>query len=108
MDNWKLVRKLAIIFGIVSIVFTVLAAYTNYELNHLLYMPTAPASLFEYNVILAMLPFLFAVILSFLVAFYSSRAAKSAAEKETEAQEKETEKTETQADIENVFKETSS
>ena len=88
MNSWKLLRKVAIIFGIVSIVFTVLSAYINYELNHLLYMPTAPASLFEYNVILAMLPFLFAVILSFLVAFYSSRAANSAAETETQEKEK--------------------
>ena len=37
-----------------------------------------------------MLPFLLAAVLSFLVAAFSSKAAKSAAEKEPEAQEKET------------------
>jgi len=105
MNSWKLLQKVAIIFGIVSIVFTALAGYTNYELNHLLYMPTAPASLFEYNVILAILPFLFAVILSFLVAFYSSRAAKSAAEKETETQEKEKQQEKQPEPEEDVFTE---
>jgi len=121
MNNWKLVKKITIVFGIVSIVFIVLAAITNYELNHILYLSSAPASLFDYSITIAMLPFLFVAVLSFVLAFLSSRAAKSETE-ETEAQEKEAkeqaeaeaqaeaevsaQETETEPDAEDVFKET--
>jgi len=80
MPNWKLIKNLALAFGIVSVVFTVSAAVTNYELNKLLYQSEAPASLFEYNITIAISPFLLVAVLSFLVAALSSRAAKSASE----------------------------
>src|SRR5208283_3501589 len=106
MNNWRLIKILAIVSGIVCIVFTVLAAYVSYKLNHTLYTSLAPASLFDYSILAALLPFLFAAILSFIVAGFSARAAKSEVEKEPEVQEKETQKPETQPGVEDVFKET--
>jgi len=88
MNNWKIINKFAVVFGIIFTVFTVLAAVINYELNKVLYVPGTPASLFEYNVLTAMLPFLLAAVLSFVVAALGSQAAKSAQEKETETQPK--------------------
>ena len=104
MNSWKLVKKIAIVFGIVFIVFTVLAAVINYELSKVLYEAAAPASLFTYSVLTAMLPFLVAAVFSFVVAALSSQAAKSADEKETEAQEKKIQETETQPEPEDLFK----
>jgi len=106
MDNWKIISKIAWASGIVFIVFTVLAAVLNYELSKVLYEAAAPASLFTYTYLTAMLPFLVAVVLSFVVAVFSSQAAKSAGEKEPEAQEKPTHEAETQPDVEDIFKET--
>jgi large-conductance mechanosensitive channel len=88
----------------------VLAAVFNYELNKVLYTSAAPASLFEYSVLVAILPFLLAAILSFVVAVLGSQAAKAADEKEPEMQEKkmaepEMQNAETQ-ETEDVFKET--
>ena len=94
--------------GIVFAVFTVLAAVFSYQLNKVLYTSSAPASLFVYSVLVAMLPFLLAAVISFVVAFVISSAAKSEDEEEPEAEEKKTEVTggKTESDIEDVFKET--
>ena len=106
MSNWGIISKIAWVSGIIFMVFTVLAAVINYELDKVLYLSTAPASLIDYSLLAAMLPFLVAAVLSFVVAAYSSQGAKSADEKEPEAQEKKTQETETQPDVEDVFKET--
>jgi TRAP-type C4-dicarboxylate transport system permease small subunit len=87
MNNWKIINKFAVVFGIIFIVFTVLSALMNYELNKVLYAPGVPASLFYYNMIVAMLPFLLAAVLSFVVAALGSQATKSAAEKEKQESE---------------------
>ena len=65
--------------GIVSIVFVALASYINYQTIKLLY-PGAPMNFVEYNIVGTMLPFLFAVVISFLVAAYSLQASKPATE----------------------------
>ena len=52
-----------------------------------MYTSDAPASLFIYNVLIAMLPFLLAAVISFLVFALSSQEEKSANAKETETQE---------------------
>ena len=100
MNNWRIINKIAFVFGIVFIVFTALAAVINYEFSKVLYESAAPASLFTYTILIAMLPFLVAAVLSFTVYALSSHAAKSEAEKETETQEKET-----QPEPEDVFTE---
>ena len=58
MNNWRIINKIAMVFGIIFIVFTVLAAVINYELDKVLYESAAPASLFTYSFLTAMLPFL--------------------------------------------------
>ena len=47
MINWKIINKIALVFGIVFIVFTVLAAVINYELDKVLYSSAAPASFID-------------------------------------------------------------
>ncbi|MGA3289422.1 MAG: hypothetical protein ABSD42_04195 [Candidatus Bathyarchaeia archaeon] len=89
MNNWKIINKIAIVSGIVFIVFTVLAGVINYELNKILGQVEAiPTSYIETSILTAMLPFLVAAVLSFATAFLISRAIKSEAEKETETQPK--------------------
>ena len=77
MNNWKIINKIAIVFGIIFAVFTTLAAVFNYEFSKVYYEAGAPASLFTYGYLTAMLPFLAAAVLSFLVAFLISRTIKS-------------------------------
>ena len=100
MNNWKIINKIAFAFGIVFAVFTALSAVFNYEFSKVLYEAGAPASLFTYTFLIAMLPFLAAAVLSFTVYALSLHAAKSEAEQETETQEKET-----QPEPEDVFTE---
>ena len=95
-----MIKKIAVMFGIVFIVFTGLAALINYEFDKVAYSSSIPASFIEYSMFTAMLPFLLAAVLSFVLAALSSREAKSAAEKEPKTQKTETQETE------DVFKET--
>jgi large-conductance mechanosensitive channel len=74
----------------VFIVFAALAGLINYELNHVIYTSAAPASLFEYNILTTMLPFLLAAVISFVLAYVSAQAAKSATNEKTETTEAET------------------
>ena len=98
MVNWKIVNQFAVVFGIIFAVFTVLAGVFNYELSKVLYAEGAPAGIFIYTALIAILPFLLIAVLSFAVAYLGSHAIKSAVEKEeeTEEQEKEIQKTEEQ------------
>ncbi len=106
MVNWRIISKIAFAFGLIFIVFTVLASFINYELDKLQYSSAAPASFIDYSIITAMLPYLVLAVLSFAVYALSSRTTESEAQKEPEAQEKEIQKTETQPEPEDVFTET--
>lgn len=106
MNNWRIINKIALVFGIVFVVFTVLAAVINYELDKLSYSSLAPASFFYYSFITAMLPYLVFAVLSFVVYALTLRTIKSEAETEPEAQEKETQQTEKQPEPEDIFNET--
>jgi len=77
MNNWRIIKKIAFIFGIIFIVFTVLTAAINYELSKARYEGAPPASLFTYNYLTAMLPFLVTAVFSFAVAFLISRKIKT-------------------------------
>ena len=77
MNNARIINKIAFIFGIIFIVFTVLAVVINYELSKARYVGAPPASLFTYSYLTAMLPFLVAAVLSFLAAFLITRTTKS-------------------------------
>ncbi len=62
--------------------FTVLAALLNYAINRVMYTSAAPLELFAYNLIIAMLPFLTAAVVSFVVAALSGQQEKEELEKE--------------------------
>jgi TRAP-type C4-dicarboxylate transport system permease small subunit len=107
MINWKIISKIAMASAIVFAVFMVLAGVITYEIDKLQYTSAAPASFIDYTIIAAMLPFMGFLIASLAVAVLSSQAAKpAAAELEPETQEKATQETETEPDVEDVFKET--
>ena len=77
MNNWKIINKIAIVFGIIFVVFTVLAGVFNYELvRYCMSQPLLRAYL-HIHYLIAMLPFLAAAVLSFTVYALSLHAAKS-------------------------------
>jgi hypothetical protein len=82
----KIINKIAVVFGIVFVVFSVFAGLANYELNQIIYQVSAPVSFIEISIIEAMLPFLLFAVLSFLLAFIVSRAAKPETEKQPKTQ----------------------
>lgn len=76
----------------------------NYDLNKVMYTSAAPATLFEYNLLAAMVPYLAAAVLSFTVAALISRSLRTEAEPEEDLEkEAETEKTEAEAKQEADF-----
>ena len=105
MNNWKIINKIAFFFGIIFAVFTLLAALFNYEFSKVYYEPGAPANLFTFSYLAAMLPFLAAAVLSFTAYAFTRSAAKSEVEQETETPETEMQQTETQPEPEEVFEE---
>ncbi len=72
-------------FGIIFVVFSVFAAIINYELDATLYSSAAPAIFIGLSVLTAMVPFIVAAVLSFAVAFITSKPAK--AEPKTQAEQ---------------------
>ncbi len=102
MNSWKIINKIALIFGLVFIVFTALAGVISYELDKLQYTSSAPAAFIAYTIIVAMLPYLVLAVVSFVVYIFSIDAEKEE-EKQPEMPE---EKTEPEHDVEEVFKET--
>ena len=112
MDNWKIVNRIAFVFGIVLAVFAVVAALTSYELDTALYLPSAPAKLFYISALTAALPFIVGAILSFALQILTSSATIPEAEQEDEerakqeAEEKARREAEEQAEQEIAFEET--
>jgi flagellar basal body-associated protein FliL len=78
----------------VFVVFAVLVGVTNYGYNHVVYTSAAPASLFIYSILIAVLPYLLAAVISFAVFALSSKEQESTTEKEPESQEPKTQETE--------------
>jgi hypothetical protein len=81
-------------FGVIFIVFTVLAGVTNYEYNIVIYSSEAPASLFIYIVLIAILPYLLATVISFVMFALISKEHKTAVEEEPKLKEPETQEIE--------------
>ena len=105
MSNRKIISRIAWASAIVFAVFMALAGVITYEIDKLQYTAEAPASFIHYTIIAAMLPFMGLLIASLVVAVLSLQAAKPATELEPETQEEATEETETEPDVEDVFKE---
>ena len=95
MDTWKIISKIAYVFGIVLAVFAAIEAILTYEYDTVMYLPTTPAKFIEATLLMGMLPFIVAAILSFVVAAYSSHATRQATEikEKTKTQTTETENT---------------
>jgi len=102
MDPWKVITRIANMFGIVFLAFTVLAAVINYEYAKVFYLSTVPVSLIATSCLMAMLPFLAVAVASLLIANIISRTMRDEAEEKAEEQE-ETRKTETQSKEEAEF-----
>jgi hypothetical protein len=89
INNWGIIKKFSLWFGVVFAFFTFLAAVTNYGYNNVIYTSAAPVSLFIYSVLIAILPYLLAAVISFLVFAFSSKELESTVEKELKPQETE-------------------
>ena len=89
INNWGIIKKFSLWFAVVFIAFTVLTGVTNYGYNHVVYTSAAPASLFIYSILIAILPYLLAAVISFMVFAFSSKELESIAEKEVKPQETE-------------------
>ena len=89
INNWGIIKKFSLWFGVVFVAFTVLTGVTNYGYNHVVYTSAAPASLFIYSILIAILPFLLGAVLSFVVFAFSSKELESVAEKEIKPKETE-------------------
>jgi len=72
-----MMNKIAPIFGIVFIVFSVFTGTVNYELNKIQY-PGAPTNFLEVSIVWAMIPYLLLAVLSFVAAYLTSQEKKSA------------------------------
>ena len=79
----KTIKKIALVSGVLSIVFMSIAIVANYQINKMLYQG-APDNFIVYNLVAAMLPFLFVAILSFVIAFSNALKTKPADNKENE------------------------
>jgi len=84
-----MINKVANVFGIVFIVFSISATVINYLIYTTLYTSDAPVLFVIMSILNAVLPFLVCTVLSFAVAFLISRTIKSETEKETEVQKDE-------------------
>jgi len=89
ISNWGIIKKFSLWIGVIFVVFTILTGVTNYGYNHLVYTSAAPASLFVYNILIAILPYLLGAVISFVVFAFSSKELESAAEKKPKPQETE-------------------
>jgi hypothetical protein len=81
MNYWKVVSRIATSFGVAFVIFATISGIITYEQLDIQYGPNIPASILWLNVFMAMLQHLLFAVLSFVVAFFISRAAKRTDEK---------------------------
>jgi flagellar biosynthesis component FlhA len=93
MSNRNIINKIARGFGIVFIVFAVIAAALNYELYSIEYGSSAPASFLQVQAVTSMIIFLLFAALSFIVAWATRQPPQDAPHQEMPSAM--TEKTET-------------
>ena len=82
LNNWKIIGQIASAFGIVFIVFAILSALINFEINNYEYGSAAPAGFIQVVALGSMLVFLLFAALSFVVAWVISRSTKENTAKE--------------------------
>lgn len=81
MKNLKIIGKVAIFFGVVSIIFAVVLAIITYYLIQIT-SSTAPTDYVLFLILSTILPYLFFAVLSLTIAFISRRVGKENLEKE--------------------------
>jgi membrane protein implicated in regulation of membrane protease activity len=81
MNYWKVVSRIATSFGAAFIVFATISGIITYELLIMQYGSSIPVNVLWVNFFNAMLDYLLFAVLSFVVAFFISRAAKRTDEK---------------------------
>ncbi len=85
INNWKIVKKIALGLGVVFAVFAVIVAILNYRLDNLIYNASqVPKEFIPLSIVNAVIPYLVSAVLSFLVSFIVSSATRSIDKKETE------------------------
>jgi membrane protein implicated in regulation of membrane protease activity len=84
MSNWRTISKIAVVFGIVFLIFAAFSAFLTYQDVILKYSPLVPANFIQVSILIAMLPFMLFAVLSFVVAALGSRAAKETTDKENQ------------------------
>ncbi len=72
--------------GIVFIIFAAIVAVLSYEIDLLQYTSAAPVNFIRLSVVASMMPYLVSAVISFVVAFLTANAIKSADEKMMENQ----------------------
>jgi cyanate permease len=81
MKNLKIIGKVAIFFGVASIIFAVVLAIINYYLIQIT-SSTAPTDYVLFLILSTILPYLFFAVLSLIIAFISRRVGKENLENE--------------------------
>jgi large-conductance mechanosensitive channel len=81
MNYWKVVGRIATSFGVAFIVFATVSGVITYEQLDIQYGSSIPVGILWLNVFNAILQYLLFAVLSLLVAFFISRAAKRTDEK---------------------------
>jgi len=82
----KTIQKITLIFGIVFLVFSGLAALITYQIDKLMYSSAAPASFIELGILQSMLPFLAFAAVSFVAMGLIWGQTKPTAETELETE----------------------
>ena len=82
----KLIQKVALIFGVVFVIFAVSAALITYQTDKLEYNPTVPASFIQLTILTSALPYIAYAVVSFITAGIIWQATKPKEEKLPETQ----------------------
>jgi hypothetical protein len=90
MNNWRIVGKIAVVFGIVSVLFAVFSAIIVYNGMNLQPEGYYSAAATQLNIISSMLPYLFYTALSFVVAGLTLRVGKEDAKEKMPSKEQTT------------------
>ena len=82
----KIIEKIALVFGVVFIVFAGLAALITYQIDKLEYTSVVPASFIQLGILMSALPFIAYAVVSFIAAGIIWQVTKPKEEKLPETQ----------------------
>jgi TRAP-type C4-dicarboxylate transport system permease small subunit len=82
----KIIEKIALVFGVVFVVFAGLAALITYQIDKLEFNPNVPASFIQLGILMSALPFIAFAVVSFIAAGIIWKETKPKEEKLPETQ----------------------